>query len=116
MQEGVSCQAAKIVKDDDHWSVEVRLDYPDGNVKLDSFQSWVVNNEMHLETKDGVESFPSSSYLLQESTPRHAVLTYHFSDKEKMKRGLAAWKLIYKTPALVVKAPIRFSFKDVPLP
>ena len=68
------------------------------------------------ETKDGVDSFPSSSYLLQESTPRHAVLTYHFSDKEKMKRGLAAWKIAYRTAALVVKVPIWFSFKDVPLP
>ena len=70
------------------WSVEVTLDYPEGNVKLDSFQSWVVNNEMVLEGKDG-SRFPSSSYLLEESSPRHAVFTYHFNDKEKMKRGLA---------------------------
>ena len=61
---------------------------PEGNVKLDSYQSWVVNNEMLPGSKDG-DRFPSSSYLLEESTPRHAVLTYNFTDKEKMKRGLA---------------------------
>ncbi len=116
MQEGVSCRVSQVVTADDHWSIEVTLDYPEGNVKLDSYQSWVVNNEIHLESKDGADALASSSYLLEESTPRHAVLTYNFSDKEKMKRGLTAWKLVYRTPALVVKVPIAFSFKDVPLP
>jgi hypothetical protein len=116
LQEEVVCRISKVVTADDHWSVEITLDYPEGNVKLDSYQSWVVNNEIRLESKNGANRFPSSSYLLEESTPRHAVLTYNFSDKERMKRGLAEWKLVYRTPALVVKVPITFSFKDVPLP
>ena len=33
-----------------------------------------------------------------------------------MKRGLGEWKFIYRTPALVVKVPVPFAFKDVPLP
>jgi hypothetical protein len=115
-QEGVACHVSKVVTADDHWSVEITLDYPEGNAKLDSYQSWVVNNEIQLQSKDGADKFPSSSYLLEESTPRHAVLTYHFNDKDKMKRGLVEWKLVYRTPALVVKVPITFSFKDVPLP
>ena len=115
-QENVVCRISNVVTEEDHWSIEITLDYPEGNVKLDSYQSWVVNNEIHLESKDGGDRFPSSSYFLEESTPRHAVLTYNFNDKEKMKRGLAAWKLVYRTPALVVKVPIAFSFKDVPLP
>jgi hypothetical protein len=115
-QEGVVCRISKVVTAEDHWSIEIALDYPEGNVKLDSYQSWVVNNEIHLESKDGADKFPSSSYLLEESTSRHAVLTYNFNDKEKIKRGLTEWKLVYRTPALVVKVPITFSFKDVPLP
>ena len=115
-QENVVCRLSNIVAAEDHWSIEITLDYPEGNVKLDSYQSWVVNNEIHLESKDGGDRFPSSSYLLEESTPRRAVLTYNFNDKEMMKRGLAAWKLVYRAPALVVKVPIAFSFKDVPLP
>jgi hypothetical protein len=115
VQEGVECRVGKVVAEDDHWSVQIVLDYPEGNVKLDSYQSWVVNNDIHLEGKDG-DRFPSDAYLLEESTPRHAVLTYHFTDKERMKRGLGEWKLVYTTPALVVKVPVPFSFKDVPLP
>ena len=113
-QEEVVCRASRVVAADDHWSVEITLDYPDGNVKLDSYQSWVVNNEAYLE--HGADRFPSSSYLLEESTPRRAALIYNFSDPEKMKRGLQNWALAYRTPALVVKVPITFSFKDVPLP
>ncbi len=115
IQEGVQCRVSKVAVEDDHWSVEITLDYPEGNVKLDSYQSWVVNNEMYLEGKDGAR-FPSDSYLLEESTPRHAVLTYHFTDKEKMKRGPGEWKIVYRTPALVVKVPVPFAFTDVPLP
>ena len=114
-QEGVECRISKVVIEDDHWSVEATLDYPEGNVKLDSYQSWVVNNEMVLVDKDG-SRFPSDTYLLEESTPRHAILTYHFTDKEKMKRGPGEWKVVYRTPALVVKVPIPFVFTDVPLP
>ena len=114
-QEGVSCRIGKVTAEDERWSVEIILDYPDGNAKLDSYQSWVVNNEIALERADG-DRFSTSTYLLEESTPRHAVLTYHFTDKERLKRGLAGWKLVYTTPALVVKVPIHFSFHDVPLP
>ncbi len=114
-QEGVECQISKVVTEDDHWSVEATLVYPEGNVKLDSYQSWVVNNEMVLVDKDG-RRFPSDTYLLEESTPLRAVLTYHFTDKAKMKGGPGEWKIVYRTPALVVKVPIPFVFTDVPLP
>lgn len=113
-QEQVVCTVSRVVAEEDHWSVEITLDYPEGNVKLDSYQSWVVNNEMVLEHAGG--RFASSSYLLEESTPRHAVLTYNFSDPQKMKGGSRDWKLVYRTPALVVKVPFAFSFKGVPLP
>ena len=67
-QEAVVCTVNRVVAAEDHWSVEITLEYPEGNVKLDSYQSWVVNNEMYLEHAG--ERFASSSYLLEESTPR----------------------------------------------
>jgi hypothetical protein len=115
-QEGVECRIARVVEEDDRWSFEIDLHYPEGNVKLDSYQSWVVNNQIYLEPKAGGDAFQSSSYLLEGATPQHATLTYHFSDKQRMKSGLGDWKLVYRTPALVVKVPIAFSFQDVPLP
>ncbi len=114
-QVGVECEVSKVTAEDDHWSVEITLRYPEGNVKLDSYQSWVVNNEIYLEDKNG-DRFPSSTYLLEESSSDHAVLTYHFSDKDRIKRGLGDWKVVYRTPALVVKVPVPFRFQNVRLP
>jgi hypothetical protein len=113
---GVACRITRATLDDDRWSVQVTLDYPDGNVKLDSYQSWVVNNEMWLESADGKERFTTDRYLMEESSPRHAVLTYHFTDREKMKKGPAAWTPVYRTPAAIVKIPFSFRFTNVKLP
>jgi hypothetical protein len=116
-QEGVVCTVSKVVPAQDRWTVQVTLNYPPGGRKLESYQSWVVNNEMTLETKDGARRLPSSSYVQETASSRRAVLSYHFVDKGKAPRGRPEdWKVTYRTPAAVVEVPIRFSFKDVPLP
>jgi hypothetical protein len=116
-QEGVVCKVSKVVLDRDRWTVQVILEYPPGGRKLESYQSWVVNNEMTLETKDGARRLASSGYVQESASSRRAVLSYHFIDKGKVLRGRSEdWKVIYRTPAAVVELPIRFSFKNVPLP
>ncbi len=85
--------------------------------QLDSNQSWVVNNEMVLESTDGKKRFASSQYVVETATPRQAVLSYHFRDKGELIRGKASdWKLRYRTPANLIDIPIKFAFKDIPLP
>jgi hypothetical protein len=115
-QEGVVCRLGKIVLARDRWTVQVVLDYPPGNRPLESYQSWVVNNELVLEGRDGKHQLASSDYVLESSTPRRAVLSYHFRDRDRQVRGRPEdWNLSYRTPASVVEWPVRFSFKDVPL-
>jgi hypothetical protein len=116
-QEGVVCRLGKIVLAKDRWTVQVLLDYPPGNRPLESYQSWVVNNELVLESSDGKRRLVSGDYVLESATPRRAVLSYHFRDKESQVRGRPeAWRLTYRTPASIVEWPVRFSFKEVPLP
>jgi hypothetical protein len=117
-QEGVVCKVSKVVLAQDRWTVQVILDYPPGGRKLESYQSWVVNNEMTLvEKKGAARRLPSSSYVQESASSRRAVLSYNFVDKGKLLRGRPEdWKVTYRTPAAVVEVPIRFSFKDVPLP
>jgi hypothetical protein len=50
-QDGVGCRVGKVVLEKNRWSVQVRLDLPPGGKRLESYQSWVVNNEMWLEGK-----------------------------------------------------------------
>jgi hypothetical protein len=113
-QDGLTCQIAKVDVGNDRWSVKVVLDYPPGGPTFESYQSWVVNNEMSLENKDGTTRMASNSYVLESSSSRKAVLTYHFTNKNRGKPE--DWKLLYRTPASIVEIPFTFSFKDVPLP
>ncbi len=116
MQDGVTCSIGKAMLLRDRWTVQIRLDYPPGATKLESYQSWMVNNEIYLEDKDKKRLKPSG-YLIESSSTRGAVLTYHFTDQEKMPRGLPRnWRVVYRTPASIVEVPFGFSFKDITLP
>jgi hypothetical protein len=111
---GMTCTVKKVVLADDRWSVQVALEYPPGGPTFESYQSWVVNNEMTLSNQDGTKRLASNSYVLDGSSSRHAVLTYHFTGKDRGKPQ--DWKLLYRTPASIVEIPLGFTFKDVRLP
>jgi hypothetical protein len=116
-QEGVVCRIDKVVLAKKRWTVRVRLEYPPGGARLESYQSWVVHNEMTLVSADGRQRLPSSSYVLESSSSRRAVLSYHFTERPGRPLGKPAdWKVAYRTPALIVEMPIKFAFKDIPLP
>jgi hypothetical protein len=116
-QEGVTCHIRRVLLDRQRWTIQVALDYPPGMKQLDSNQSWVVNNEMVLESIDGKKRLVSSQYVVETATPRQAILSYHFRDRGELRRGKASdWKLRYRTPADLIDMPIKFAFKDIVLP
>jgi hypothetical protein len=110
---GMTCTVKKVLLAEDRWSVQVALEYPEGGPTFESYQSWVVNNEMTLVSTDG-KPLTSNSYVLDSSNSRKAVLTYHFTGKNRAEPK--DWKLVYRTPASIVEIPFSFSFKDVRLP
>lgn len=112
-QEGVICRILDVKLLAKRWTVQMAIDYPRGLKQLDTNQSWVVNNEMMLESPDGQKRVPSSHYVLESASPRGAVLSYHFLD---LHGKPSEWRLRYRTPANLVEIPIRFAFKDIPLP
>ncbi|HTU93962.1 MAG TPA: hypothetical protein VMF69_28035 [Gemmataceae bacterium] len=116
-QEGVACRILDVKLLAKRWTIRVALDYPRGMKQLDTNQSWVVNNEMMLESLDGKKRLPSTNYVLESASTRGAVLSYHFLDRDGLARGKASdWRLRYRTPANLVETPIAFAFKDIPLP
>jgi hypothetical protein len=116
-QEGVTCRILDVKLLAKRWTVRVALDYPRGMKQLDTNQSWVVNNEMTLESLDGKKHLPSTNYVLESARERGAILSYHFLDRTDLPRGKAgAWRVRYRTPANLIETPIRFAFKDIPLP
>ncbi len=108
--------------DDQVWTVGVLLEYPADGPKFESFQSWVVNNDIYLEKeKDGIkQKFPPNlGYESDDQTENKALLRYRFGDEPEKKLILGKfsdWKLVYRTPGKIVEVPIPFEFKDVQLP
>lgn len=116
-QEDVTCRILDVKLLRDRWSLRVELLYPRGMKQLDTYQSWVVNNEMTLESPDGKKRLPNTGYALVSATSQRAVLVYHFRDHGASKRGKPGnWRVRYRTPANLIEAPIKFTFKDIPLP
>ncbi|MFL5244286.1 MAG: hypothetical protein ACJ8FY_19450 [Gemmataceae bacterium] len=119
-QEGITAKVSKIQLEADIWTVEMTLDYPPGGPKFESFQSWVVNNEIYLQSASSEKRLRNNGgYTLESSSSNRAVLSYYFKDEKGkgIKRGKPAdWKLVYVTPGVISETSVPFSFKDVKLP
>ena len=120
-QEGVSVTVSKLVLGQDRWTVQVKLDYPPGMPKFESYQSWVTNNEIFLtrEVEGKERHFPNNGNWNEDRAGNPAIISYHFIDEPKKglkRRDAKDWKLVYRTPAAVVTVPIAFEFKDLSLP
>jgi hypothetical protein len=117
-QEGVTCNISKIVLANDRWTIQVSLENQGGGTQLDSYQSWIVNNKMVLESSDGKKVEPSD-YTRDDAlgSSHRAKVSYTFRDQGLLARGKPGdWTLSYTTPASVITVPIPFSFKDITLP
>jgi hypothetical protein len=100
-------------KDDQLWRATLMLEYPEGGPEFESFEQWLVNNAAWLENADGkrrIETGNSDSDV----QGRQAILNYFF-DKEGMGKP-EDWKLVYRTPGPILKVPVNFEFKELPLP
>jgi hypothetical protein len=119
VQEGVVCRIVRTTLERSRWSITVGLEYPEGGVRLESYQSgsMVLNNELTLVSKDGKRSLSSTGNVVESISSRRAQVTYHFTDRPRMVRGAPdAWHLVYRAPARIVTVPFSFSFRKLPLP
>jgi hypothetical protein len=117
--EGVTVKVSNLELAKDHWTVLMSSEYPADGPQFESFESWLIFNEMSLK-KDNGDSYPNNGgYVIEGTAGNRASVSYHFIDskKDKLTRGDAAdWKPIYKVPGLIVEVGGTFDFKDVPLP
>ena len=118
-QEDVVCRLAGIKLDRGRWSLSIGLEYPEGGLRLESYQgaSLVINNEPTLVSKDGKRSLSPTGYVVESVTSRRALVTYHFTDRPGTAHGRPeAWRVQYRAPARIVTIPFRFRFKNLLLP
>jgi hypothetical protein len=107
---------------DEVWTVGLLLEYPPDGPKFESFQSWILNNQIYLEREQaGIkQQFPPNlGYETDDQSDTKAIIRYRFGDEPEKKLTLGKfsdWKLVYRTPGRIVEVPVPFEFKDVPLP
>jgi hypothetical protein len=104
------------------WTAVVELDYPSDMPKLESFQSFLLDNEAWLRRGDGTK-FTIKKFEL--GFPRESggavrfPITYYIPENEK--EGLALgdlkdWQLVVRVPGRIVEEKVPFRLQDVPLP
>ncbi len=114
--EGVQMTLKNFIEGKELWTVDVQLKYPAGGPKFESFQSWLLNNQAYLVHSSGKRLEPAG-FEADEQTGTTALLRYRFISEDQKGLGKPSeWKLVYRTPSAIVEVPVKFEFKDVPLP
>ena len=77
-----------------------------------------MNNEIFLQKADGKTRIPANGgYEILEQAGHRAVMIYRFIEDEKVTLGKPSdWTLVYRTAGTIIRLPVRFEFKDLPLP
>lgn len=116
--EGVTAEVRVVNRESDRWSIGIVLEYPAETADFESFESWLVNNEIYLERKADQKHFPATGgYEIDQAGNRKAAVVYHFVEENDLTLGKPEeWRLVYRTPGPITKVPVEFEFKDVPLP
>jgi hypothetical protein len=117
-QEGVTANLRELSVERDRWTISLQLEYPPDGPDFESFESWLVNNEIYLEKKNGKERFAENGgFDIEDQAGHRAVLSYRFIEDSKHHLGKPGdWNLVYRTPGTIVKMPVQFEFKDLPPP
>ena len=112
----LTCRITRLSLNADRWTVQLAVDTPPGGEKMQSFQSWVINNDLVLQSADGTRRLPNSN-VVESVTERRAVVSYNFVPRPGNGLGKPAdWQVTYTSPVAVIAMPLQFRFRDVPLP
>ncbi len=117
-KEGVTVNLRELKVEPELWTFGFLLEYPADGPEFESFESWLVNNKIFLVKKNGKEQFAENGgYEIDEQAGHKATLNYRFIEDNTLTLGKPAdWKLIYRTPGTIIKMPVKFEFKDLPVP
>lgn len=98
-----------LLKLDDLFGARVGLSFAEENNALESHQSWAYQNECFLQSADGrrIDAIGTETY--QQENARLGIM-YLFPEYP------ADAKLVYRTPAAIVKVRIPFQLKGIKLP
>jgi hypothetical protein len=109
---GVTVIFDQLRKNQELYEIRMRVRLDEANEALAShLASWIFSNEAYLEDAAGkrVENIGREGYLQAQN---EAGVVYRFD----LEGSPASYKFVYKTPAAIVKTPVEYELKNIPLP
>jgi hypothetical protein len=95
------------------WQADVLLQFQSNSGAFESYETWFYDNEAYLQRADGTRFPNNAGQTLTESGDGQVGIQYRFVDAPGR---LADYKLVYKTPATIVRESVEFELKDIELP
>ena len=109
---GVRVTLQGVRKNQELWEVHMRLRVDSQETGLESHRGWVFQNLTYLLNKQG-ETIDHIGFETTMQSEKEIGFAYLF-DLPNDSIGDYTW--VYRTPAAIVRAPVAFELKDVPLP
>ena len=108
---GVTVVLDEVRQDGDAWEVRVRVRFENPGIALETFRSWIFNNDAYIVGADN-QRISHAGFETTRQTQDEVGVAYKFD----LPSGPDKLKFVYKTPAMLNNMPLEYEFKDLPLP
>lgn len=109
---GVNVTLNGVRKNQELWEVHMRLKVESAEAGLESHRGWVFQNLTYLLNKQG-ELIDHAGFETTMQTESEVGFAYFFEIPDD---EIADYTWVYRTPAAIVRLPVEFELKDIPLP
>ncbi|MEQ8790536.1 MAG: hypothetical protein RIC55_29840 [Pirellulaceae bacterium] len=108
---GVTVVLEEARKNVDTYEVRLRIKFDEAANALESHRDWIFRNKTYLVDREGKRVDVATLNTTRQDVNEVGLAFIYVLDK-----GLENYKLVYQTPAAILKKPIEFELKDIPLP
>ncbi len=109
---GVNVTLLGVRKNQDLWEVHMKIQVESAEAGLESHRGWVFQNLNYLLNKQG-ELIDNAGFETTMQTETEVGFAYFF---ELPDEEIGEYTWVYRTPAAIVRLPVEFELKDIPLP
>jgi hypothetical protein len=101
----------QVRKNNDAWEVRMLVHFDRAGSSLESFRTWIFNNEAYLVGEDK-KPIHHSGFQTTRQTEDEVGVAYLFD----LPNGLDGMTFVYRTPAILNSVPLDYELKDLKLP
>jgi hypothetical protein len=110
-QAGVSVTLESVGKNEDLHEMRVRARFDDIGDALASHRGWIYKNDVYLLTKDDRRVESAGSEMKSQAKDEFSI-AYYFAVDE----AINEYRLVYETPALILRLSVPFELRNIALP